>query len=101
MGGNHRSPESSCDLGQPNDGKRGMWGCARNRADRVSHYLSDKQVERLMRAAADARGSGRIFQRHWTVHYGLAGIEPNDGVVQLTTQMIWGNAVPRWRELTS
>ncbi len=73
------TPTSSCDLAQPNDDKRGTWGGARNRADRVSHYLTDKQVERLVMAAENALGSGRIFQRHWTVHYGLAGIEPSDG----------------------
>lgn len=73
------SATSSCELAQPKDGKRGTWGGARNRADRVSHYLSDKQVERLMQAAENALGSGRVFQRHWTVHYGLTGIEPSDG----------------------
>jgi len=73
------SPSSSCDLAKPNDGKVTGWGGARNRADRVSHYLTDKQVERLLQAAENAFLSGRIFQRHWTVHYGLAGIEPSDG----------------------
>lgn len=75
----HYRDTLSCDLAQPNDGKRGTWGGARNRADRVSYYLSDKQVERLMQAAENALSSERVFQRHWTVHYGLCGIEPKDG----------------------
>jgi|GEM_PF-2228088 len=73
------SPTPSCDLAQPIDGKVRGWGGARNRADRVSHYLTDKQVERLLQAADNAYSTGRVFQRHWTVHYGLAGIDPSDG----------------------
>lgn len=73
------SPTPSCDLAQLNDGKVRGWGGARNRADRVSHYLTDKQAEQLLRAAENAYSSGRVFQRHWTVHYGLAGIAPADG----------------------
>ncbi|MCK0098452.1 hypothetical protein MWU38_03555 [Qipengyuania sp. S6317L1] len=45
----------------------------------MSYHLSDAQIEKLMRAAGNAFDSGRTFQRHWTVHYGLAGIEPGDG----------------------
>jgi hypothetical protein len=73
------SPTVSCDLAQPNKAPKGTWGGARNRADRVSYHLSDAQIETLTRAACNAFESGRIFQRHWTVHYGLAGIEPADG----------------------
>ena len=69
----------SCDLDQPSEGQRGTWGGARNRADRVSHYLSDKQVAGLMEAARSAFATGRVFQRHWTVHYGKAGIQPSEG----------------------
>lgn len=73
------SPTPSCDPAQLNDGKVRGWGGARNRADRVSHYLTDKQVERLLQAADNAYSSGRVFQRHWTIHYGLAGIDPSNG----------------------
>jgi hypothetical protein len=73
------SPTVSCDLAQPNKAAKGTWGGARNRADRVSYHLSDAQVEKLMEAARYAFESERIFQRHWTVHYGLAGIESADG----------------------
>lgn len=69
----------SCDLAQPREARTGTWGGARNRADRVSEYLSDAQVNRLLDAAEVAFATGRVFQRHWTVHYGLAGIEPSDG----------------------
>lgn len=88
--GNGQSPETgtcvanysdtlSCDLAQPIQASKGTWGGARNRADRVSEYLSDAQVRRLLDAAEMAFSTGRVFQRHWTVHYGLAGIEPSDG----------------------
>lgn len=68
----------SCDLAQPSR-QPGTWGGARNRADRTSDGLSDKQVAGLINAAEFAFATGRIFQRHWTVHYGLAGIQPSDG----------------------
>ena len=68
----------SCKLGdQPNSRQR-AWGGARNRADRVSYHISDEQASKLRAAAALAFSSSRVFQRHWTVHYGLAGIEPAD-----------------------
>lgn len=69
----------SCDLALPEDGQRGRWGGARNRADRVSYGLTDKQVADILSAAKYAMNTGLVFQRHWTVHYGLAGIEPRDG----------------------
>lgn len=55
------------------------WGGARNRADRVSWNLTDRQVEALMVAARFAFANGWVFQRHWTIHYGKAGIAPSDG----------------------
>lgn len=73
------SPTPSCDLAQPSEGQRGTWGGARNRADRVSYGLSDGQVVKVVAAAQTAFETGRIFERHWTVHYGLAGIAPSDG----------------------
>jgi len=72
------SDTTSCTLAQP-DSQRGTWGGARNRADRVSYNLSDEQVQKLMESARHAFETGRVFQRHWTVHYGLAGIQPHDG----------------------
>ena len=74
------SPTSSCDLAQPDEGQRGTWGGARNRADRVSYGLTDKQVLGLMESARYAFDTGRVFQRHWTVHYGRAGIQPHDAM---------------------
>lgn len=73
------SDTSSCTLASPSDGQAGTWGGARNRADRVSDCLTNKQVAGLMEAVAHAFATGRVFQRHWTVHYGLAGIKPEDG----------------------
>ncbi len=32
-----------------------------------------------MDAAAFAFATGRVFQRHWIVHYGKAGVQPHDG----------------------
>lgn len=55
------------------------WGGARNRADRESWHLSDKQVRDLIAAAAYASASGRPFNRHWTVHYEKARIADSDG----------------------
>lgn len=74
------SPTPSCHLAQPCKSQRGTWGGARNRADRVSHYLSDKQVAGLIEASRRAFATGRVFQRHWTVHYGLAGIQAEDAM---------------------
>ena len=59
--------------------KREAWGGARNRADRTSDRLSDKHVAKLIEAAEFAFATGRVFQRHWIVHYGKAGIAPADG----------------------
>lgn len=73
------SDTRSCDLAQPSDGQRGAWGGARNRANRASNCLTDKQVAALMEAARYAIDVGRVFQRHWIVHYGKAGIQPSDG----------------------
>lgn len=73
------SDTPSCDLAQPSEGRKRTWGGARNRADRVSHALSDRDVAKLIAAAECAFATGRIFQRHWTVHYGKAGILPSDG----------------------
>lgn len=55
------------------------WGGARNRADRTSDGLTDKQVAGIIAAAAFAMATGRTFQRHWTIHYGKAGIAEHDG----------------------
>lgn len=57
----------------------GTWGGARNRADRVSDTLSQRQVDGLLAAAEFAMVTGRTFQRHWTVHYGKAGVADRDG----------------------
>lgn len=58
---------------------KGAWGGARNRGDRESFGLNDKQVAELIEAARFALATGRTFQRHWIVHYGKAGIAERDG----------------------
>ncbi len=68
----------SCDPADGSSAKRG-WGGARNRADRTSEYLTPSQVLRLVQASESAFRSGRPFQRHWIVHYGMAGITPSEG----------------------
>lgn len=55
------------------------WGGARNRADRTSDGLTDSQVAAIIDAAAFAMAMGRTFQRHWTIHYGKAGIGAREG----------------------
>lgn len=57
----------------------GTWGGVRNRANRESFGLADKQVGELIEAASFALATGRTFQRHWIVHYGKAGIAERDG----------------------
>lgn len=59
--------------------RKGSWGGARNRADRVSFGLEDYQVDELIEAAKFAVAAGRTFQRHWIIHYGKAGIAERDG----------------------
>lgn len=73
------SDTPSCDLAQPLRCQPRTWGGARNRADRTSDGLSDSRVAGLIDAAAFAFATDRTFQRHWTVHYGMAGIQPSDG----------------------
>lgn len=87
---NGRSPETgtalanysdtiSCERTAPARSQPGTWGGARNRADRTSDRLSDAQVAGLLDAARFALDTGRTFQRHWTVHYGKAGIGGREG----------------------
>ncbi len=73
------SDTPSCSLALPEEGQPGTWGGARNWADSVSDCLTYEQVAKLLAAAQFAFETGRVFQRHWTVHYGLAGIQPRDG----------------------
>lgn len=73
------SDTPSCTLAPPVVGRPGTWGGARNRASRISNSLTDKQVAALSDAAAFAFSQGLMFQRHWTIHYGKAGIEADEG----------------------
>lgn len=50
------------------------WGGARNRADRVTYFLTLAQCEAMTAAADFALSIGLPFNRHWTVHYEKAGI---------------------------
>lgn len=59
---------------------KATWGGARNRADRKSDLLADAKVAELLDAATFALATGRVFQRHWIVHYGKAGVQPRDGM---------------------
>lgn len=63
---------------------RASWGGARNFADRVSPYLSERQVRGLIDAAAYAAATGRPFNRHWTVHYERAEIPDSEGATFVT-----------------
>ena len=55
------------------DGQRSHGG-ARNRADRVSYQLTEKQVRNIFAAVARANAIGLPLNRHWTVHWDLAGV---------------------------
>lgn len=59
--------------------KKGSWGGARNRADRVTTALSQRQAESVLMAMAVADLAGLPLTRHWTVDYELAGIADRDG----------------------
>jgi hypothetical protein len=56
-------------------------GGPRNRADRYSLHLSRRQVGGLIEAASFALATGRLFQRHWTVHYEAAGIAESEAAL--------------------
>ncbi|MGV3555419.1 MAG: hypothetical protein ACO1OD_09195 [Croceibacterium sp.] len=60
--------------------RKKTWGGARNRADRPSDMLADAKVAELLDAATFALATGRVFQRHWIIHYGKAGVQPRDGM---------------------
>jgi len=69
----------SCILDPASRRPNGTWGGARNRADRASVYLSRDAVMAMLEAAAFAESIGLAFNRHWTVHYQMAGIAERDG----------------------
>ena len=54
-------------------------GGARNRADRVSEGISLRQAVGVVRAASAALQAGQPFNRHVTIHWGLAGIPDDRG----------------------
>lgn len=56
------------------------WGGARNRADRVSSYLTLRQCQAMLEAAEFSVAVKMRFNRHWTVHYERAGIAEADAV---------------------
>jgi hypothetical protein len=55
------------------------WGGARNRADRVSRYLSQRQVNELIEAVVFSAVIGLPLNRHWTVHTQRAGFADVEG----------------------
>lgn len=59
--------------------KKGSWGGARNRRDRVTTALSQRQAESVLMAMAVADLAGLPLTRHWTVDYEIAGIADRDG----------------------
>jgi hypothetical protein len=69
----------SCILDPASRHPKGTWGGARNRADRASLYLSRNAVTGMLEAAAFAERIGLAFNRHWTVHYEMAGIAEREG----------------------
>lgn len=69
----------SCGVAVDLAGGASSWGGARNRADRVSWHLSERQVYGMIAAAAHAQKIGLAFNRHWIVHYERAGIAEGDG----------------------
>lgn len=69
----------SCILAAQSHTPRRTWGGARNRADRCSLHLSAASVSCMIQAADFAEQIGRAFNRHWTVHYQMAGIAEDDG----------------------
>ena len=68
----------SCEHLQPKRVIQGVWDGARNSALRTSETLTDRQVEGLLESARYALANNRVFQRHWIVHYGKAGIAPEN-----------------------
>lgn len=58
---------------------RSTWGGRRNRADRLSDALSAEQCRKLIAATLFARSIGLAFNRHWTIHSQMAGIEQQQG----------------------
>ncbi len=68
----------SCNLDTPDPPANG-WGGARNRHDRTSLNLSERQCHDMVAAATYALSIGLPFNRHWTVHYERAGIADQDG----------------------
>lgn len=58
---------------------KGSWGGARNRADRVSETLTAEQCHKLIAATLFAQSIGLPFNRHWTIHCQMAGIEGREG----------------------
>ena len=69
----------SCILDPQSRTPRGTWGGARNRADRSSLNLSAGNVLGMIEAACFAERIGLAFNRHWTVHYEMAGIAEHEG----------------------
>ena len=71
-----RSPPAALCRGK----EYGSIGDARNRADRTSDRVTDEQVHAIIEAEMVALASGRLFKRHWIVHYNRAGIQPDDAM---------------------
>ena len=53
-------------------------GGARNRRDRTSNALTEKQVRAIFAAVADASAIGLPLNRHWTVHWSGAGVTDDE-----------------------
>lgn len=59
--------------------QKSRWGGARNRRDRVTTFVSQRQAEGILMAMAVADLKGMPLTRHWTVDYERAGIADRDG----------------------
>jgi len=93
----------SCHLASGTGGHGNSWGGARNRADRVSDGLRDSDVKDMLAAAQFALAMGRTFQRHWTIHYGKAGIADKDatGFIGKVLDQVGKQAARKDGELTA
>ena len=60
-------------------------GGARNRADRTSNELTEKQIHAIFAAVAKASTIGLPLNRHWTVHWSKAGLTDDQACAATST----------------
>ncbi|MDC8755198.1 hypothetical protein OIK40_11165 [Erythrobacter sp. sf7] len=77
--------------------KKGTWGGARNRRDRVTTALKQGQAEGILKALATADLKGLPLTRHWTVDYERAGISDRDGAAFVGRLLVFVSRYARVR----